>query len=877
MSVPTDTLYANQWHLNGTWGINVESAWDDWTGAGVKVGDFDDGIQDTHPDLSANYSHSLDYNSETGGDSGLPIGSDDNHGTAVGGLIAAARNGVGTVGVAYDATLVSIYQDFANPDDNDLVNGFHYARDHVDVMNNSWGFDQPYSDDFHGDFAAEGAALADAAANGRGGLGTIIVFSAGNDGDVGSDANYHNFNNSRFVIAVGATHEDGTPAYYLDNQNNHVIYTTPGSNVLVAAPGDDIWTTDRTGSAGYNGPGTADGDPADPDYTSLFGGTSASAGIVSGVVALMLQANPDLGWRDVQEILAYSARQTPDHSNYNFNGATNWNGGGLHFSDYTGAGLVDAHAAVRLAETWEQQSTSANELVASATASGGTLADVGHPGDSLQRTFTISSSIVVDRIELDVIDPPGGHSATGDLQIELDSPSGMPGLFVVGDAPDFAPPFGNGDDPSFTGTWTYDSVQFMGENADGVWTLTVSDVASQDSGSLGTFTLRVYGHAASSDDTYFYTDEFSDVFGQDSPGRATLSDDDFGTDTLNAAAVSGATTIDLTGGSSTIDGHSLAIDPQSIERVIGGDGGDLVTGGTAANLIDGERGADRLFGGIGSDTLEGSAGADTLSGDADGDLMLGDAREDAVGAADIMYGGQGADYLTGGAAKDVLHGDTEADWLVGGSGNDTLYGDADNDYLDGGNDNDLLYGGTGADAVFGGTNNDVAYGGDDNDWISGGANNDRSYGGLGDDILDMGTGNDAAYGGDGSDIAFGGQGDDSLYGDAGIDSLIGGDGIDFLYGGADNDVLSGGSQDDVFALLAYGGQDTVLDFEPGHDVLDLTSFNFADFDDFTSQGGVLGTIDSAGFQLIGVPGAAGDLALVHTVNGVAVTADDLVF
>src|SRR5262249_54532457 len=40
-----------------------------------------------------------------------------------------------------------------------------------------------------------------------------------------------------------------------------------------------------------------------------FNGTSASAPIVSGVIALMLEANPDLSWRDVQEILVRSARQ----------------------------------------------------------------------------------------------------------------------------------------------------------------------------------------------------------------------------------------------------------------------------------------------------------------------------------------------------------------------------------------------------------------------------------------------------------------------------------------------------------------------------------------------------------------------------------------
>ena len=85
----------------------------------------------------------------------------------------------------------------------------------------------------------------------------------------------------------------------------------------------------------------------------------------------MLEANPELGWRDVQTILAASARHigaisaprlvSLETRPWTFNKATTWNGGGYHFSYDYGFGLVDALAAVRLAETWTAQSTSANE------------------------------------------------------------------------------------------------------------------------------------------------------------------------------------------------------------------------------------------------------------------------------------------------------------------------------------------------------------------------------------------------------------------------------------------------------------------------------------------------------------------------------------
>ena len=84
---------------------------------------------------------------------------------------------------------------------------------------------------------------------------------------------------------------------------------------------------------------------------------------MSGVIALMLEANPDLGWRDVQNILAYSAREigsgvggerTPTRDfDWRYNGAGNWNGGGLHYSEDYGYGSVDAYNAVRMAEVWK--------------------------------------------------------------------------------------------------------------------------------------------------------------------------------------------------------------------------------------------------------------------------------------------------------------------------------------------------------------------------------------------------------------------------------------------------------------------------------------------------------------------------------------------
>ena len=570
--IPGDSMFASQWHLNNASGvdINVTRVWNDYTGQGVLVGVIDDGIDYTHLDLAPNYNFDADYDARARDFDAYPSSSSDRHGTAVAGVIAAAADGsYGAVGVAPGADIAGFRMGYGSAGSISQIVSNLQKQASVDVSNNSWKYGGYFYDNFSAaGFSSAGQAIADAAANGRGGLGTVFVFAAGNDRTSGDDVNYHNFQNSKYVIAVAAVDSGGAISYF----------SNPGAAVLVAAPGSSITTTDRVGSYGYSS----------GDFTTLSG-TSFSTPVVSGVTALMLETNPGLGYRDVQEILAYSAaRPATLGAGWQVNGADSWNGGGLQVSHDYGYGIVDALAAVRLAETWRQQGTVASMASASASAA---------PGAGIVDFATVTSQLVIGGVPLlvDRVDVAVNisHTYIGDLTVTLTSPSGTTSVLV--DRP------GNGNASQDNIVFTLDSVQFWGELSNGTWTLAVSDSDAGYTGVLNSWTLTVFGDTATADDLYVYTDDYARYSGAGDAARRTLTDAG-GDDALNAAAVSGNTVLDLNAGG-TIAGNSLTIAPGTvIETVFFGDGDDTLVGNGADNLVLGGRGDDWLDGGAGLDT-----------------------------------------------------------------------------------------------------------------------------------------------------------------------------------------------------------------------------------------------------------------------------------
>ena len=583
-----DPLRAAQWYLDAT---HIDELNGQYTGAGVSVAVVDDGIDATHPDLQENYSFADAFDTQFDTQDGTPkypllIGAPDDHGTAVAGIIAAvANNETGIQGAASDVDLVSTRVHWSWADMTQAIN----LQYQFDVSNNSWGAILPFGDNFNStDLTFAWVGLRKGVEDGRAGKGTVFIFSAGNSAGLGDNTNYHNFQNAREVITVGAIDQDNTAAGF----------STPGANVLVGTYGVGMITTDR------HQPGWGYNKATLGDYYSSFTGTSASAPLLSGIVAMMLEANPDLGYRDVQKILAYSSTH-PDVQDWKFNAASDFNLGGLRFNDKSGFGVVDAYAAVQLAESWTTQNTSINEVSASARKFGMSEAIPDGNGDVYTKTFEIDSNMSVEHVELGI---DIRHSRLGDLIIKLISPNGTVSVLMDRPTVNAERPFGlTGDDSGVPNhlLWDFSSVQFWGEDASGTWTIQIEDVRAEEKGTLQSLSLRIYGENNNGNDVYVFTDEgFEQQIG-------SILEDEYGVDTINAAPVRHDMYVDIEAGiiAANATAHGIA-DWTTIENIVTGAGDDRLVGNDEDNILTGNAGDDQFEGGLGNDTISGGQGAD---------------------------------------------------------------------------------------------------------------------------------------------------------------------------------------------------------------------------------------------------------------------------
>ncbi|CAB9496298.1 Furin-like protease 1, isoform 1 [Seminavis robusta] len=485
--------------------INIEPVWDlRASGKGIHVRINDDGVDSEHAEFSAgNFDKANSCQNYAPWDSEKDV-----HGTAVASIVAGnSNNGHCAAGIAPGATISSCVGPLELDEAPDLL---VQNLDKVDISTNAWGpnvcrlksigrgrrlqqclFSSEHPDSpckACGEFTAldelseecEAAvgnycrenyvddrvacsefldlfvdceyhilpmdaheAFVRAITEGRDGKGIIFVFSAGNTNDIGGDVNFNGFINSRFTIAVGAVGKD----------KKHASYSTTGAAVLISAPGGDYESISGNLVAKPGG-GCHD----------IGVGTSFAAPTVAGIIALMLQVNADLGWRDVQGILAVTSQRIDEDN-------PSWitNAAGYNHSYQYGFGVPSTLDALNKASIWknfrpEQQVMNETGVI--------DLPIEDNPTNTPTTSTLVFSelstrNLVIESVVafLDV-----QHPSRGDLVVALISPAGTESVLHPSKKPEDVQL--RGDD---IGKWKLLSLRTWGEWADGDWTLTLTD------------------------------------------------------------------------------------------------------------------------------------------------------------------------------------------------------------------------------------------------------------------------------------------------------------------------------------------------------------------------------------------------------------------
>lgn len=319
---PQNQLCANDPNFSDLWGlknnqyagidIDACNAWTISEGANIKVAVLDGGIDGGNLDLINNISP-LSFDTVTGSS---PSVVRHWHGTFVAGILGAMKNNNYQIsGVAPQSKLISISTDGLSTITSieQRANGINWAwQNGAEIINNSWTAN--YNSNLLND------AINNALHHGRNGLGTIVIFIAGNSSKPENPNSFgvkYPANSNSEITVVGAIRNDGSRGYF----------SCYGDKLDLVAPGVDIMSTSVNNTLG------------------IASGTSFAAPHVAGISALILSINPYLSAKQVNDILEKTAKKIGSYSYTNIPSRPNgtWN-------NEMGYGLANAFEAVKLAQ-----------------------------------------------------------------------------------------------------------------------------------------------------------------------------------------------------------------------------------------------------------------------------------------------------------------------------------------------------------------------------------------------------------------------------------------------------------------------------------------------------------------------------------------------
>lgn len=434
------------------------------TGRGVTIAVVDDGLQHTHPEIRANYdgAHSYDYNDIDADPS--PSSPRDGHGTAAAGVASAvANNGHCGRGVASGAQLVGLRLIAEGVTDATEAEALtHEGLSHIDVYSNSWGpEDTGQTWEGPGYITLSALEAYTSASRGRLGKGTIFAWASGNGAQKGDSCAYDGYASNPFVFAIGALDHRGVIANYSEGCSS-LVAVAPSSG-----SGRGITTADLVGEAGYT----------DSECSIGFGGTSAATPLAAGLIALLLEAQPLLTWRDLLYVVARGSLQVdPDYGDWNVNAA------GYTHSHRYGFGLLHAPSLLR--------ALAAHTLLRNRTATTWRSGSRSLMDQWVVGTYNLTVNVtgatvpaVVERVALRL---DMSTQNRGAIQVNLTSPEGVVSVLAPGrprDDTGFWPP-----------GWVFHSVRHLGERrVRGDWLVTVRNGDAQSSTHFFGYELTVMG------------------------------------------------------------------------------------------------------------------------------------------------------------------------------------------------------------------------------------------------------------------------------------------------------------------------------------------------------------------------------------------------
>ncbi|XP_049434017.1 proprotein convertase subtilisin/kexin type 5b isoform X1 [Epinephelus fuscoguttatus] len=470
-----DAKWSSMWYIhcnddvhNCQSDMNIMGAWKrGYTGKDVVVTILDDGIERNHPDLFQNYDPQASFDVNGNDMDPMPrydATNENKHGTRCAGEVAAAANNSHCiVGIAYNARIGGVRMLDGDVTDMVEAKSLSLQPQHIDIYSASWGPDDD-GKTVDGPASLARQAFENGIRMGRKGRGSIFVWASGNGGRSRDHCSCDGYTNSIYTISISSTAESGRKPWYLEECSSTLTTTySSGENY-----DRKIITTDLRHRC-----------------TDSHTGTSASAPMAAAIIALALEANPLLTWRDVQHIIVKTSRA--GHLS-----APDWktNAAGYNVSHLYGFGLMDAEAMVKEAERWKQVPPQ-HVCVESADRQIRTIRPE-HVVRSVYKATgcTDNPNHHVIYLEHVVVRITITHTRRGDLSINLTSPSGTKSQLLANRL----------FDHSMEGfkNWEFMTTHCWGEKAAGDWVLEIYDSPSQlrsqkVPGKLKEWSLVLYG------------------------------------------------------------------------------------------------------------------------------------------------------------------------------------------------------------------------------------------------------------------------------------------------------------------------------------------------------------------------------------------------